>query len=124
MVTVTSNADQVAAEFAKLAVTLQPVIVKDSVEPFLREVQIEARRQHRYNRNSGKLERSIKISMSADGGDVSIDDRLAPYGKYVHEGTRKWNADKFLTEAGERKQKDLYRNADRATEKAIKQAGL
>jgi len=112
----------VADGFNKLSATLEPAIVRAGIQPFLKSVQVEAQRRHRYHRRTGKLGRAVKISYNESGGDIYIDDASAPYGKYVHEGTRYWDSDPFLTDAYDRKSKDLDAALSRATDQAINQA--
>jgi HK97 gp10 family phage protein len=124
MITVTTNAEDVAGALQKLSSTLDNGVVTQGVQPFLRGVQATAKKQHRYHRQSGKLERAIKVELTNTGGSVYIDDGIAPYGKYVHNGTRKWDSDPFLTEAFDEKSRDLDRAVDLAIDKAINEAGL
>jgi hypothetical protein len=62
--------------------------------------------------------------MSPDSGTVYIDDAQARYGKYVHEGTRRVDADPFLTDAFDSQQRVLDEDVDRAVDAAITQAFL
>ena len=124
MISISTNADEVAGEFTKLAATLEPTVVKEGIQTFLAEVQAEAKRQHRYTRRTGKLERAVKVERTEDGGSVYIDDAAARYGKYIHEGTRYIDSDPFLTDAYDRKQQDLDRSVSRSVDHAIQQAGL
>ena len=124
MVSISTNADEVAGEFAKLATTLEPTVVKEGIQTFLVSVQAEAKRQHRYHRRTGKLERSVKVERAQDGGSVYLDDGAAPYGKYIHNGTRYIDSDPFLTDAYDRKERDLDIAVGRSVDHAIQQAGL
>jgi hypothetical protein len=59
----------------------------------LRVVQRDAATNHVFKSgsgHSGNLERSIKVAVSGSGleGSVYLDDNIASYGKYQHEGTR------------------------------------
>jgi hypothetical protein len=124
VLSITTNADEVASDFKELDAALQRAVVKDGIGPFVNSIKVEAQRHHRYHRKTGRLERAIRATTDADSGQVYIDEGLASYGRYVHDGTRKWDSDAFITDAYERKQLELDRDADRAVEKAIKQAGL
>ena len=124
MVSISTNADEVADEFTKLAATLEPTVVKEGIQTFLVSVQAEAKRQHRYTRRTGKLERAVKVERAQDGGSVYLDDGAAPYGKYIHNGTRYIDSDPFLTDAYDRKERDLDRSVSRSVDHAIQQAGL
>ena len=124
MLTITTNADEVASDFGKLDAILVDSMVHDGIGPFVKEIELEARQHHRYQNKSGRLMRAIKSSVDRDSGSVYIDEGSAPYGKYVHDGTRHWASDPFITDAFDRKQADLERDADRAVGQAIQQAGL
>lgn len=54
------------------------------------EVAEYARTNHAYKARTGQLERSVKAGNSSDGltGWLELDRSIAPYGPYVHEGTR------------------------------------
>jgi hypothetical protein len=124
MISIETNADEVAADFNTLAATLESTVVNDGIEPFLKSVQVESKRHHRFHARTGKLTRSVKISADNDGGSIYIDDASAPYGKYIHDGTRRWSADPFVQSAYESKQRDLDVAVDRALDNAITKAGL
>jgi len=56
----------------------------------LRDVQHYARQNHDFESHSHKLEQAINYDIGPDGlsGRVFIDETLAPYGKWVHDGTK------------------------------------
>jgi len=114
----------VSASFNKLADTLDTTIVEYGIAPFLKTVQKTAQQQHRYTRRSGKLERSVRVETTTKGGSVYLDDGVANYGKYVHEGFRSWGSDKFLENATDNNLRALDADVDRAIDKAINDAGL
>ena len=60
----------------------------------------------RYYRNTGRLEKSIQVEMMSDGGRVYLDEGIAYYGKYVHEGQQSWEPDPFIYDAFE-SQRDM-----------------
>lgn len=55
----------------------------------LRAIQIDARLHHRFKTNTGKLERSIQEDVDGSGlsGKVWLEESVASYGKFVHDGT-------------------------------------
>lgn len=55
-----------------------------------RDIREHAVKHHRFKSRTAKLERAIKsdVDDAAMVGRVFIDDKAAPYGKFVHEGTR------------------------------------
>jgi len=124
MISVTVRADEVVGGLTSLATTIKPAVVMGVIYDFLSSVQIEAKRQHRYIRRTGRLERSVKIDRTEDGGSVYIDEGAAPYGKYIHEGTKFIDRDPFLTDAFDRKEADLYIAIAQAMDQTIQQAGL
>ena len=116
--------NEVSAAFEKLADTLDETIVEYGVQPFLKAVQRTAQQRHRFTRRTGKLERSIRTETTKDGGTVYLDEGIANYGKYVHQGFGSWSADKFLDVAAEGNMRLLDSDVGRAVDKAINDAGL
>lgn len=63
--------------------------LRQAIRASAREVQEEAQRTHRFTSRSGQLERAIDARMIGDKtAEVYIDSNIAPYGPFVHEGTR------------------------------------
>ena len=63
--------------------------LRQAIKASAREVQEEAQRTHRFTSRSGQLERAIDVRMIGDKtAEVYIDSGLAPYGPFVHEGTK------------------------------------
>lgn len=63
--------------------------LRQAIKASAREVQEEAQRTHRFTSRTGQLERAIDVRMIADKtAEVYIDSQAAPYGPFVHEGTR------------------------------------
>lgn len=56
----------------------------------LRAIQIDARLHHRFKPHSNQLEKSIQEDVSQSGleGKVWLEESVASYGKYVHDGTK------------------------------------
>ena len=53
------------------------------------EVQEEARRTHNFKSDTSTLERSVKTKVSAEYyADVYLNEHIAEYGPYVHQGTK------------------------------------
>lgn len=84
----------------------------------------DAKRVHRHQRRTGKLERSIKVVRRKDGGSIYIDDTSCDYGKYVHRGQRSWKPDEFVFEAYQRNERVFDTNIDKAINDALKKAGF
>lgn len=63
--------------------------LRQAIRASAREVQEEAQRTHRFTSKSGQLERAIDVRMISDKtAEVYIDNDVAYYGPFVHEGTR------------------------------------
>ena len=63
--------------------------LRQAIRASAREVQEEAQRTHRFTSKSGQLERAIDVRMIGDKtAEVYIDNDVAYYGPFVHEGTR------------------------------------
>lgn len=84
----------------------------------------DAKRIHRHQRHTGKLERSIKSRRTSDGGSVLIDDTYCEYGKFVHRGQRTWKPDEFVFESYARNERSFDKNIDKAINDALKKAGF
>ena len=68
-----------------------------------RDVATDATLHHRFTSRSNNLERSIQSNAEKVGdnviGEVFLNDSVADYGKYVHEGHGSWRPDKFIEQA-------------------------
>lgn len=64
-------------------------------------VQMEqyAKSHHRFQSRTGSLVEAIMSESYGLSGRVYIDDLIAPYGVYVHEGQRTWAPDQFIYKA-------------------------
>jgi hypothetical protein len=121
-----------------------------------RLVQQKAREKHRFRTKTGMLERSIdyQVDEGKCEGVIQINPTIAPYGKYVHTGTRphdivpkdkhslRWagpgnkfifakrvhhpgtQKDEFLYEAAEQSRVEINAIFARHIDKATKEAGL
>ena len=83
-------------DYAKLSLAFQKMPIESAKElrlalkKSLRDVAVDARLHHDFKTKSGQLERSVNAVVSENGlsGKVFLDEGVAPYGKYVHDGTR------------------------------------
>ena len=101
-VTVTSNVIAKLNAFTKDA----PAIINRALADNARGTINEARSVHRHHTRTGNLRKSTRWTMDYRGNSRGIyaviyyiDNGLASYGKWIHDGTRKWAADKYLYEA-------------------------
>lgn len=76
-----------------------------------RDIANDATIHHRFVSRSGNLERSIQSNAERVGddvvGEVFINESVSNYGKYVHEGNRSWNPDKFIEQAFHRNENKI-----------------
>ena len=100
--------------------------IRIAVKEWLTEVQVEARQVHKFVTRSGGLERSVQVDYSPkiSGSKVYLELGIARYGPYIHEGFKSWKADRFLTEAAERKKPELTEKISEAIGRAIRKVGL
>lgn len=62
--------------------------LRQAIRASAREVQEEAQRTHRFTSRTGQLERAInKRMIGGKVAEVYISRRIAPYGRFVHNGT-------------------------------------
>lgn len=56
----------------------------------LRAIQVDARLHHGFKAHSGQLERSVQEDVDGSGlsGKVWLEESVASYGKFVHDGTK------------------------------------
>lgn len=91
------------------------VVIPDYAEARLMEVmqsgtkhmQKYAKTHHRFKSRTGSLIDSISSEVYGLTGRVYIDDFIASYGVYVHEGQRSWAPDQFIYGAVSRMLPDL-----------------
>ena len=93
-----------------------------------REIKIRAQQKHRFKSRTGNLVNSIRTETKKAEGTIYIDELIAPYGVYVHEGhghtVRKWRPDRFLRNAILYKRKEIIEDLKRAVSKAIRKSGF
>lgn len=77
---------------------LQNIIEKISLE-----IVLEAKANHRFISRSNNLERSIINTLIIKKNKIisnfKLDNRIANYGKYIHNGFKSWKSDLFLENA-------------------------
>jgi hypothetical protein len=122
-----------------------PKVLMDSIRTEMKQqvtnVQKYARQHHRFKTHSAMLERSIETQVLSGGvlgaeglvGEVYLDDGIADYGVYVHEGHAApydaggplvWEPDKFLDEALEHQEPQIQEAMTQAVEHGLRMAGL
>jgi hypothetical protein len=79
----------------------------------------QAMTQHRYQRRTGKLQYATRGVVKDFVSTLMIDGRIAPYGRYVHEGQRSWAPDRFLVRAGNIMAEDVTQAVLRVLNKVL-----
>lgn len=85
-----------------------------------------AKYQHRYKVRTGRLQQATKAMVRDLTADLYIDDSIAPYGVYVHEGHHNgaWAPDKFVEKALKNGEPALMRSLGNAIQRAITYSGV
>jgi len=91
----------------------------DVIYKGLKKAEWHAKREHRYKRRTGKLTRATQAEFNPKGGSLGINDAVAHYGKYVHEGQRSWAPDKFIPTALNRVWPAIDKQIDNVIDKAL-----
>ena len=77
--------------------------LKDTIEKVSMDIVLEAKAHHRFESRSNNLEKSIKNKIKTGANKISssfyFDNRIANYGKFIHEGFKSWKPDKFLEDS-------------------------
>ena len=95
-------------------------VVQKTARTFHRFQSTSGRRESgRYYRNTGRLEKSVKVEMTDDGGRVYLEEGIADYGIFVHDGQRSWEPDQFVYEAFDDFKDDMIENIGNAVATAI-----
>lgn len=71
----------------------------DVLGSYISRITRRAKILHRFRSRTGNLVSAIESEMYGLSGRVYIDDMLAPYGKFVHNGQRTWAPDPFIYDA-------------------------
>jgi hypothetical protein len=100
-----------------------PANMQNEVSQVMRE-QMEqteeyARNNHRFETQTGTLESAISSVTDEISGELFVDENVAPYGKYVHDGQRSWAPDQFITQAVEARLDEIVEAVDNAIQDAI-----
>jgi hypothetical protein len=87
----TANIDytKLSQAFAKIPIAAAREL-RSELNKGLRAIQVDARLHHKFKPHSGQLERSIQEDVEGSGlsGKVWLEESVAPYGKYQHDGTQ------------------------------------
>jgi len=99
MVTIKTNAAQFTKAIDKLGKEFVDKAEKGIVEIYVKNIVPQAKASHRFTSRSGRLEQAIQGTLAGSKGEALINNSIASYGKYIHEGHRSWSPDRFLTKA-------------------------
>lgn len=89
---------------------------------YLTRIETRAKVLHRFRSRTGSLVAAIESELYGLSGRVYIDDILAPYGKFVHNGQRTWAPDPFVYNAVSQLEGELTSVLKRTLEASIKEA--
>ena len=102
--------------------------IKGEVEKVLEEsfakVIKEAQSVHRFRSKTGRLVSAVQSEVNGYTAKAFIDDRLAPYGGFIHDGFKSWSPDPFLEDAFRRNSPELDRAIDASIARTIQRLGL
>lgn len=119
------------------AMKLAPKQVRNEVYIAMKKQLVKvveyAQDHHRFKPDSGDLEKAIysEFDEATLAGEVGVDDGLAVYGKWIHDGFNMddkgeggWQPDPFVDNALSVKKRAIQMAVGRAVSKALKNAGL
>jgi serine/threonine protein kinase HipA of HipAB toxin-antitoxin module len=111
------------------ALTKEPETLEKNVGIALKEEMIkvidESRNTHRFVIRTGMLDRSQQMRQLAPMSvEDYLDEGIASYGVYVHEGHGSWKPDRFLYDAFKRHVDSITKAVENAINKTFKQLGL
>ena len=74
--------------------------LQNLIENISLDIILEAKANHEFITRTGNLERSIKNTIKLGKNKIIsrfiLDNMIANYGKYIHNGFKSWKPDKFL----------------------------
>lgn len=81
--------DLSSADLAEMATGIQH-LRSQFLNDAAREIQNKARTAHHFDSKSGNLERAVSYIVSGEHADVYLDEAIAPYATFIHDGTGLW----------------------------------
>lgn len=133
---ITVNLSQFKDKMGRLPIAIEKAAMKE-IKNQITMMQRHARREHRfmntsgrrpngrYYRNTHMLVKSIETDFdgmkypdSKSGGMLYLEDGIADYGKYVHEGHGSWQPDQFIYDAFKQREAFILPGIMGAVEKA------
>lgn len=101
-----------------------PVATGEALSTESRKIEQKARTRHRYRERSGTLERATLAEATREDITAYIDDAMAPYGEYVHDGRKGWAPDQFVYKAMNESEDNIRRSIEHAFDQSISSQGL
>lgn len=100
--------------------------VRKEMKQSMEDVAARANMFHRFTTRSGNLERSVKTKVSNSGftGTIRLEPGIASYGKYIHEGFKRWKPDQFLYSSFEKLKPEIIKNLQDGIMRGFRKVGL
>ena len=96
--------------------------LEDVMGTYISRMQRRAKILHRFRSRTGNLVSAIESELYGLSGRVYIDDMVAPYGKFVHNGQRTWAPDPFIYDAVAELEDELSTALKQTLEASIQKA--
>lgn len=107
--------------------TLPPFIMYDvnvALNRVLPVMAQTAKQEHRYKRRTGRLTSAITSEVRELTGELFIDNNVAQYGIFVHDGQRSWKPDPFIYNSADKNQALLDKELALAIDKTLSTRGM
>lgn len=119
----TVKSDQTVSYLDRLPEALSRTLSK-GLESALNDMAMIAKVNHRYKVRTGRLYSATQAMTKELKGDLHINDSIAHYGVYVHEGHGTWAPDKFVYKAVLDNEPNLTDALNKSIAQAITEVGL
>jgi HK97 gp10 family phage protein len=97
--------------------------LKESADQIIKDAQKDL--YNRFERHTGRAGESIKVTEKTDDSiTIDVDDNVAPYAKYLSEGTEYIDGYPFLEVASKSNESSIVSNCEKLVEKAISESGF
>lgn len=96
--------------------------LEDVMGTYISRMKRRAKILHRFRSRTGNLVSAIESELYGLSGRVYIDDMVAPYGKFVHNGQRSWAPDPFVYDAVSELEDELSTALKQTLEASIQKA--
>ena len=97
--------------------------LNESAETIIKDAKSDL--YSRFNRHTGRAGDSIKVTeKTEDSITIDVDDNVAPYAKYLSEGTEYIDGYPFLEIAGKSNENEIRDKLEEKVEKTIRESGF